>query len=245
MITSKITDSGVLIVQPSGPISADDFAVLRGQVDHWLEGGGTLKGLLIDAPNFSGWKDFDGLSSHLGFVRDHHRLLARVAFVSDNRFLSALPAIGRHFVEAEVKHFEVGEITDALAWIESPTTSAHRAIRHAWFPEQKLMWISVDGKVTTECYRELLADMESILAETSPISFLIDLDDLEGVEFGAMMSDMKFGFTHIKSFRRIAMVGNEKWCQRIASLPNPFSLEIKAFDEGSEHEAWDWIIQQP
>jgi hypothetical protein len=241
MITNRLTDNGVLIVQPSGPLTKEDFTSLAAEVDAWLEEGGVLKGLLIDAPEFPGWKDFGGLQSHLKFVRNHQRELPRVAVVSDSGFLSALPKVARHFIQAELRRFEAGKTEEALAWIESPREEPAQAIRHAWFPNEKVMWISVNGKISTEEYNKLLGGMEDILQEFSPISFLIDLDDMEGVELGAMVADMKFGFTHLKHFRRIALVGDEKWCHRLASMPNPFPIKLKAFDEGHENEAWDWL----
>ena len=56
-----------------------------------------------------------------------------------------------------------------------------------------------------------------------------------------MLADAKFGFSHYKDIKRIALVGHQKWCRKLASLPNPFSIEIKAFDEESEYEAWSWL----
>jgi hypothetical protein len=41
----------------------------------------------------------------------------------------------------------------------------------------------------------------------------------------------------------MALIGNATWTHRLASLPNPFSLEIRAFDEAEEHDAWDWATQ--
>lgn len=87
-----------------------------------------------------------------------------------------------------------------------------------------------------------LSQVQDIIHEHSPISFLVNIGDLEGVEPGAFLADMKFGFSHIKDISRMALVGDQKWCQFLASLPNPFSLEIKAFDEKSEDDAWFWVI---
>lgn len=241
MITHHLTPSGILIVQPSGPLTREDFTGLAADVNTWIANGGVLQGLLIDAPEFPGWKNFGGLQSHLKFVRDHQRDLPRVAVVSDSNFLSALPKVARHFVQAEIRRFDAGQTEPALAWLESAREEPTQTIRHGWFPNEKVMWISVNGKISTEEYKKLLASMEDILEHTSPISFLIDLDDMEGVELGALVADMKFGFTHLKHFRHIALVGDEKWCHRLASIPNPFPIKIKAFDEGDEEEAWEWL----
>jgi hypothetical protein len=241
MITSRITESGVLIVQPSGPLTKDDFDTLVEKTDPWIEEHGALQGLLIDAPEFPGWKNFAGLQSHLRFVRNHHQDIARLAVASDSAFLSALPVMARHFIKAEIQRFEAGDTEEAMTWLESPPTEPAPAIRHAWFPKEKLMWLAIDGKITTAEYKELIARMETILAETSPISFFIDLDNLDGVEFGAMFADLKFGLTHLKSFRRMALIGDEKWIHRLAKIPNPFPFKIKAFDEDEESAAWEWL----
>lgn len=241
MINFRLTDSGILVVQPSGPITSDDFSAIQDQVDPWLEGGGKLKGILIDAPDFPGWKDFAGFRSHLRFVKDHHREIPRVAVVSDDEFLSALPKLARHFVKADFRRYDAGETAEAISWLESPLEPQRPSIRHSWFPAEQLVWITVDGKVTTEEYGDFLSQIEAILAKHSPISFLVNFEDLEGVEFGALIKDTKFGFTHLKSVKRLALVGDSKWIKRLTSLPNPFSLEIKPFDEDEENQAWEWI----
>jgi hypothetical protein len=40
-----------------------------------------------------------------------------VAAVTDRGFLSIMPQIANHFVDAEVKHFEYGDKDRALDWL--------------------------------------------------------------------------------------------------------------------------------
>lgn len=241
MITSDITPAGILVVQPVHPLRRVDFHELVGKVDPWIEEHGALRGLLIDAPKFPGWENFAGFQSHLCFVKNHHRTIRRIAVASESAFLTALPAVARHFVKAEIRRFDAGEKDEALRWLESPLPDPPHAIRHSWFPDEKLLWMWVDGKVTTSGYRKFLARLEQILSEVSPISVMIDLDDLEGTEPGAVLSDLKFGLTHLKSFDRMALIGEDRWIHRLAKIPNPFPFEIKAFTEKERHTAWDWL----
>lgn len=243
MIDLKILDSGVVVVRPTGAFTEADFEQLNDAVDQHLASGGRLKGLVIDAPSFPGWASLSGLISHIRFVKDHHKLLARVAFVSDNGFLQALPKVGRHFVQAEVRHFDGGDAGEAVGWVAEAPEQPAEPLRWAWFPENGVMWISVDGKVTSAAYQKLLAEMESIFEQRSPISFLVDLEDLDDVEIGAMMADMKFGFSHLKHLDRIALVGHEGWIRKLASLPNPFSVKVKAFSKDEEEGAWGWLAE--
>jgi hypothetical protein len=112
-----LRDQGILILRPQGPLEAGDFTSLASVVDPYLQEHGTLRGIMVDAPSFPGWDSFAALVSHLRFVRDHHRLIGKVAAVSDSPILSAAPHLAKHFVKAEIRHFRSGDRAAALAWL--------------------------------------------------------------------------------------------------------------------------------
>lgn len=111
------SDKGVLVVRPEGPLSAQDFSALTTDTDAYITAHGALKGLMICAKAFPAWDNIDAAISHFKFVRDHHRLIAKVAVVTDSEVLSLLPVFASHFVKANVKHFKGNEEAKALAWI--------------------------------------------------------------------------------------------------------------------------------
>lgn len=115
---------GILVVEPSGPLSAADFEALAATVDAHLERSGQLRGLLIRAGKFPGWKDFAGLVEHIRFVHDHHRAIDRVAFCSDSPVAEIAPRLAGHFVNAEVRQFPFDEEPEALAWLKEPGTAS-------------------------------------------------------------------------------------------------------------------------
>jgi hypothetical protein len=110
-------NEGILLIHPEGPIQAGDFEAVAKVVDPYIEERGRLQGILIEAQSFPGWNTFGALVSHLRFVRDHHRLVKRIAAVSDSAVLSILPQVAKHFVEAEVRHFNAQDRQSALAWL--------------------------------------------------------------------------------------------------------------------------------
>ena len=112
-----LSETGVLIARPKGPLSAGDFSALAADADAYIETHGALKGLMICAQKFPGWENIDAAISHFKFVRDHHRKIAKVAVVSDSDVLALLPRLASHFVSAEVKRFKGDEEAKALAWI--------------------------------------------------------------------------------------------------------------------------------
>ena len=112
-------DKGVLVIEPRGRLSADDFHEIAHTVDPYILEQGRLAGILIDAPSFPGWDSFAALIEHLRFVREHHHKINRVAAVSDSAVLKIAPAIARHFAEPEIRTFESEDRDRALTWLET------------------------------------------------------------------------------------------------------------------------------
>ena len=118
MITHKIlADHAIAVVEPSGPLSAEDFSELTNAVDAYLETHESLKGLLIHTQVFPGWEDFEGLIGHIKFVKDHHQRIQKVALVSDSKMASIAPRLASHFISAEVKSFDYNSGDEALSWL--------------------------------------------------------------------------------------------------------------------------------
>lgn len=112
-----LKESGILILKPEGKFEATDFENISKLVDPYISENNSLNGLMIEAKEFPGWNDFAALVSHIRFVKDHHKVIKKIAMVSDNSFLSKAPEVAKHFVQAKVQHFETSRRTEALAWL--------------------------------------------------------------------------------------------------------------------------------
>ncbi len=119
MIAHELLEEvGILIVSPEGSLETKDFEQLAQNVDPYLEQKGQLNGLMIQTESFPGWHDFGALVSHLSFVRGHHQQIKKVAAVSDSTFLTIMPKVAKHFVAAEIRHFDYDERGAALIWLQ-------------------------------------------------------------------------------------------------------------------------------
>jgi hypothetical protein len=89
---------GVAVIRPEQMhgLSEADFKELKDLIDDYLRDHDTLHGLVIAAKSFPGWEDFKAFTSHIRFIRDHHRAIRKVALVSDSRLLSAAPYLVYH-----------------------------------------------------------------------------------------------------------------------------------------------------
>ena len=113
------SEKGILILKPLGPLEAKDFAEITRDADAYIESHDSLNGLMIVAEKFPGWEDIQGFVAHLQFVRDHHKKIKKVAFVSDSKFFEFVPRLAEHFVSAEVKHFDSHNEKSGLEWLNA------------------------------------------------------------------------------------------------------------------------------
>lgn len=112
-----ISDEGIVVVAPAGPLEEADFQRLAGEVDAFSEDKGRLKGIIIHTRTFPGWEDFSAFLSHMKFVKEHHKQIPHVAIVTDSRAGDIGPAIAKHFVSAELKHFPYDNLAEAKKWV--------------------------------------------------------------------------------------------------------------------------------
>lgn len=111
------TDAGVLVLRPKDELEVGDFQRVAADVDPFIAQRGSLAGLMIVAEEFPGWDDFAAMTAHFRFVREHHRDIRRVALVTSDRFLAAVPRFAKHFLQAEVRRFAPDQEAAAFAWV--------------------------------------------------------------------------------------------------------------------------------
>ena len=109
----------ILIIMPDGPLESADFEKLIQEVDPYIKEKGKLKCLIIYAKFFPGWDNFAAFLSHIKFVKNHHQKVKKIAAVTDGAFLSIMPQVANHFVQAEVRHFDYAEKDAALNWLKA------------------------------------------------------------------------------------------------------------------------------
>jgi len=109
----------ILTIEPGGPLESADFDRLVQDVDPYIEEKGKLDGLMIYAKSFPGWDSFAAFLTHMKFVKNHHQKIKRIAAVTDSGFLSIMPQLASHFVQAEVRHFGYADKDAALTWLKA------------------------------------------------------------------------------------------------------------------------------
>jgi hypothetical protein len=111
---------GVATLRPHGALSEEDFTQAARIIDPYIEKSGELKGLIIETESYPGWDSFTSLLHHFQFIREHHKKVSRIAFVTHSAIGNVAEKVGSHFVSAEIKHFGYNQKAEALAWILTP-----------------------------------------------------------------------------------------------------------------------------
>ncbi len=98
------------------------------------------------------------------------------------------------------------------------------------------------GILTHDDYEVMVPMIESALKgiDEPAIDALIDLSEMEGWQARAAWDDFKLGMKHRRDFKRIAVIGNNKWEELFSRVGGWFiSGELQYFED--EREACEWL----
>jgi len=96
-------DDEILVLNPEGPLEADDFTTKARQVDPYLEQHAKLRGVLIRAKSFPSWIDFGARLAPLKFLKQR------------------IQKIANYFVHAQVQHFDFEREDQVWTWLRQAT----------------------------------------------------------------------------------------------------------------------------
>ena len=111
--------NGLAILEPDGPLTKADFESAAKVIDPYIENTDQFNGIIIHTESFQGWDSFAALTSHLRFVKEHHKKISRVAISTNSVIGNFSEAVASHFVNAEIKLFSYQELKQAKDWIIS------------------------------------------------------------------------------------------------------------------------------
>lgn len=101
--------------------------------------------------------------------------------------------------------------------------------------------VQVTGTLQSEDYSSLLPLLQSKIAENGKINLFWEMKDFDGWTASGLWSDGSFDVKHAGDFRRIAIVGEKKWHEWMATVMKPFtSAEIRYFDHHDRAAAMAW-----
>jgi hypothetical protein len=243
MIDIDLSDPDIVTLSPRGALSQGDFDALAKAVDGRINETDRVPNLVIRLDGVPHWDSLGALSRHFHFVREHQKIVAKVAVVGNSPLLSVLPEIADHFVKAKVRRFPEAKLTEAKAWARAVEDDPGRFETIEGLPADVVALRAV-GIITAKDYRDMLIPLvEEKLKTHEKIKCLVVLDDEYSTYSGdAAWADMKFGLGHVRHFARCAMVTDIAWMTRAARLFMPLMpFPFQTFPLAELEKAKEWI----
>lgn len=242
MITIDFSTANIVVLTPHGALSADDFSQLKAAIDRHINENDRIPNLIIHVGKLPHWDSFTALSRHLHFVRDHHKLVKKIAVVGDSLAVRALPLLMDLFVDAKVRAFSEAKFDEAKQWAESIEDHPGQFELIDGFPADVIA-IKAKGIITSQDYSDMLVPLvDKKLKAHDRLKFLIVLDDaFESYSAAAAWDDARFGLRHFKDFGKIALVTDIGWIRHGAKLFSPLmkaQLDVFAVAERAKADAW-------
>jgi hypothetical protein len=106
----------------------------------------------------------------------------------------------------------------------------------------KVIAVHVSGKLEKADYERFVPEFARLVREHGKLRVLFDMSGLHGWEVSAAWEDFKFGVEHFSDIERLAMVGEKKWQQGMATFCKPFTkAAVRYFDHADAAEARTWL----
>ena len=106
----------------------------------------------------------------------------------------------------------------------------------------KVLVVRVSEKLQQADYEHLVPVFERLVRNHGKLRVLFDMTDFHGWEAGALWQDIKFDFKHSDDIERLALVGERKWQQGMATFCKAFTTAtIRYFDHADATAARHWL----
>jgi hypothetical protein len=127
-----------------------------------------------------------------------------------------------------------------------PQTRKFMSIRLTEINEGQVLKVQITGKLHKEDYQQFVPLTEDLIKRHGKLRLLVTLDDFHGWDAGALWEDVKFDLKHFNDIEQLAIVGQSKWEERMATFCKPFTTaKIRFFQETQMEAAAAWLIDHP
>ncbi len=234
----------LFVISPEGKISKDDIGRLVEEMNGYINEHDRVPSLVIVTATAPMWTSFDALKSHLSFIHERQKIVPKVAFVTDSVLLSLAHPLADVFTGAKIRRFKADALDDALNWAAMEEDHPGAITEIEGFPRDVIA-LRFSGLITSKDYTESLVPLiDSAAKEHDKLKLLCVLDQyFDGYSAGAMWDDMRFGFSHLTTFSKLALVTDIDWIRKSAKLfGSLMPTEVMVFDVDDLDDAKKWIL---
>ena len=109
----------------------------------------------------------------------------------------------------------------------------------------KMLAVHVSGKLVKADYDYFVPEFERLVGLHEKLHVLFDMTGFHGWTAGALWEDTKFAMHHFSVIERLAVVGEKKWQEGMATFCKPFTkAKIQYFDHTDVAGARKWLAEE-
>jgi hypothetical protein len=233
----------VFVVTPKGSISAEDFKTLGSTIDNYINEHDAVPRLVFRLSELPHWKDFEAMAAHFQLVKDHQKIIPKVAIVSDSSLLALMRVLVDQFTGARIRRFPEEAFDDAVNWAAMEGDHPGSFVLLDGLPAD-VIGIDARGLISATDYRETLEPLvsEKLKHHDKLKMLLVAGPYFDGYSASALWDDAKFGLSHLTTFSKLAVVTDEDWLHHSVKLFGAFMpTQVMVFPTNKLEEAKSWI----
>lgn len=106
----------------------------------------------------------------------------------------------------------------------------------------KLLIVHVTGKLDGTDYEQFVPEFERLVQQHGKLRLLFDMTDFHGWTASALWADTQFAVLHFSDIDCLAVVGETKWQQGMATFCKSFTTAtVRYFDQLNGVSARRWV----
>ena len=110
------------------------------------------------------------------------------------------------------------------------------------FVHGRILDVNLHGRLERRDFDQIVPETERLIQKYGKIRIVVTLHDFDGWDLGAAWEEIKWEAKHFNDIEKIAIVGDCRWHERMASLCNPFTTaEVRYFNLDGLDAAYQWV----
>lgn len=115
-------------------------------------------------------------------------------------------------------------------------------VKYKEYPEQRLVELVVDGKVTQEDFNLIAGQMESFIKMHGKIKLLEEIRKFEGFDPSVLWDGIIFDMKYLKNFSHCAVLTDMGWVGPFSKAAGAFiSCKVRTFPLDKKDDAKAWL----
>jgi len=236
-------ERNIIHISPDGKLQTADFDTLTQTINARINRVDKVPAIVIETRHRPHWESFKALLHHLKFIKEYHKLVPKVAIVSDSKALSIARSLADHFTQAKVRYFPSDLALQAVDWASASDDHPGEFQLIDQLPSN-VVGVEAHGVITAQDYdKQLIPHIQEKLKTHDHINLLFVAGDaFRTYSAGAVWDDTRFGMMHLADFEKIAIVSDVDWIRMGAKIFGPLMLgKLHVFAMSELDEAKRWV----